>query len=306
MQLDLEQMLAKVRGTQWALADFDWEQPGADLIPQHKFGVLKEFMADLTWIEQIGSRGFYSMAKNANDETLAEIYRLFAAEEQRHANCEVALMRRWGMLEEDEEPVPNKNIQLVIWFLDRHADDLPLSVLGSVIPMLEIALDGALLTFLLDEVEDPLCHQVFERINADEARHLGVDFHVIESIGAGPRLRNALEGGAAFASPVMLFSLGLGYVPLIQRARDLLVAMGVGEERLYDAMLKYKKLGDRNPNIARNPMYQLVKNHALLVVNSKAPYRAFTGAMTRASRLVPRRLFARRPAWIQLTSNPFV
>jgi hypothetical protein len=34
--------------------------------------------------------------------------------------------------------------------------------------MLEVALDGALLKFLLDEVDDPVCHQVFEKINNDE------------------------------------------------------------------------------------------------------------------------------------------
>ena len=32
----------------------------------------------------------------------SDIYRYFHAEEQRHANAELALMRRWGMLEEGE------------------------------------------------------------------------------------------------------------------------------------------------------------------------------------------------------------
>ena len=49
--------------------------------------------------------------------------------------------------------------------------------------MLEVALDGALVKFLLDEVADPLCHEVFDKINSDESRHLAVDFHVLELLG---------------------------------------------------------------------------------------------------------------------------
>lgn len=37
-------------------------------------------------------------------------------------------------------------------------------------PMLEVALDGALCTFLLHTVDNPVCHQAFELINCDEAR----------------------------------------------------------------------------------------------------------------------------------------
>ena len=60
------------------------------------------------------------------------------------------------MLDEGELPEPSVNIRLAIEWLDRYSDDMPLSVLGTVIPMLEVALDGALLKFLLDTVEDPV------------------------------------------------------------------------------------------------------------------------------------------------------
>ena len=67
-------------------------------------------------------------------------------------------MKRWGMLDDGEIPEPNVNIRLAIERLDTFADSMPLSVLGTVITMLEVALDGALLKFLLDSVEDPVCH----------------------------------------------------------------------------------------------------------------------------------------------------
>ena len=37
--------------------------------------------------------------------------------------------------------------------LDQYSDDLPINALGSVTPMLEVALDGALCKFLLDTVD---------------------------------------------------------------------------------------------------------------------------------------------------------
>ena len=86
------------------------------------------------WIENVGARGFAAMAKKAPTPTLKSIYEHFHAEEQKHANAELALMRRWGMLggagsgasgpnaTGDEIPSPNVNVQLVINWLDRHSD----------------------------------------------------------------------------------------------------------------------------------------------------------------------------------------
>src|SRR3546814_16909482 len=109
-------------------------------------------MADVAWIEQVGARAFAALARRAQDPTLAELYRYFHAEEQRHANAEIALMRRWGLLDGDEPTEPHISIRLAMDWLDRFADSLPLPVLGSAIHMLTVALDGALLQFLrLDE-----------------------------------------------------------------------------------------------------------------------------------------------------------
>ncbi len=128
MQLYLEIMLAKIKASQWALADFDWDAPGRETVTESPelYAKLKPFMADLMWIEHVGARGFAAMAKKAPTETLAEIYRYFHAEEQRHANAEMALMKRWAMLDGDELPEPNINIRLVVDWLDTYADDQPL------------------------------------------------------------------------------------------------------------------------------------------------------------------------------------
>ena len=48
--IDLEKMLAKVKASQWALADIDWDAPGAELVTEEQWPKLKAFMADLMWI----------------------------------------------------------------------------------------------------------------------------------------------------------------------------------------------------------------------------------------------------------------
>jgi len=56
--IDMEVMLAKIKDRQWALADIDWDAPGAETISDEQRPQLKAFMADLCWIENIGARGF--------------------------------------------------------------------------------------------------------------------------------------------------------------------------------------------------------------------------------------------------------
>lgn len=131
MATDFEETLRTIQARQWALADFDWEAAGADQITDAQRPKLAAFMADLVWIENIGARGFAALAKKAPNPTLATIYRYFHAEEQRHANAELALMHRWGMLEAGAVPEPSIQVRLAIEWLDRYADEMPLSALGA-------------------------------------------------------------------------------------------------------------------------------------------------------------------------------
>ena len=213
-------------------------------------------------------------------------------------------MKRWGMLEDGEVPEPNVNIRLAIDWLDRYSDDMPLSVLGTVIPMLEVALDGALLKFLLDEVKDPVCHQVFEKINADESRHLAVDFQVLDMLG-NARLRKLLiESVGKTLTPGLLIG-ALMYVPLLNRMRNNIVEMGLSEERLYTAMNRFKGVGERSAGTRRLPTYQILKWHADMVVNRKHPYHLLANSMVWMSDRVPAKVFGAVPTWFkELTYEP--
>ena len=304
--IDLEKMLAKVKASQWALADIDWDAPGADRITAEQWPKLKAFMADLMWIEHVGARGFAAMAKKAPNDTLKEIYTYFHAEEQRHANAEMALMKRWGMLDGENIPEPNKNLKLVIQWLDRYSDDMPLEVLGSVIPMLEIALDGALCTFLLETVDDPVCHQAFAKINDDESRHLGVGFHVLEMQGHGPVYLKTLKALGTIADPRLILGVA-SYVPLLNRMRDNIIEMGLGEERLYAAMKKFERIGGRTQEGRNNPWYQIISRHGRMVVNRRnRMYHAPVDAMVKLTDRVPEWVMpSRMPTWVKgITYKP--
>jgi hypothetical protein len=302
--LDMEAMLAKIKDRQWALADIDWDAPGAETIAPEFRPKLKAFMTDLCWIENIGARGFAALAKKAPDPTIAEIYRYFHAEEQRHANAELALMKRWGMLEEGEVPKPNVNIRLAIEWLDAYSDDMPLSVLGTVIPMLEVALDGALLKFLLDTVHDPVCHQVFEKINNDESRHIAVDFAVLEMIGHATARRLAIEFVGTVATPGLILG-ALMYVPLLNRIRNEMAGMGMEAERLYSAVKRFKQLGERGERTPRVPAYKLLKRHGGWVVNPRHPYQLLANSMVWLSDFYPKPLLRPMPRWSkELTHEP--
>jgi len=307
MAIDLDVMLAKIKDRQWALADIDWTAPGAEAITEEQRPKLKAFMADLCWIENVGARGFAALAKKAPTPTLAEIYRYFHAEEQRHANAELALMKRWGMLdgeEDPEPPEPNVNIRLAIDWLDTYADDMSLSMLGTVIPMLEVALDGALLKFLLEEVHDPVCHQVFEKINNDESRHIAVDFEVLDMIGQADARRLLVQFVGSIASPGFIIG-ALTYVPLLNRVRNSVVDMGLQPEKLYNAIKRFKTLGDRSESAWRVPNYQLLKLHARLVVDPNNPYHWLANPMVWASDYYPRKFLQPIPSWLrEITHNP--
>jgi hypothetical protein len=302
--IDMDAMLAKIKDRQWALADIDWDAPGAELITDEQRPGLKAFMADLCWIENIGARGFAALVKKAPTPTIAEIYRYFHAEEQRHANAELALMKRWGMLDDGEIPEPNVNIRLAMQWLDDYSDDMPLSLLGTVIPMLEVALDGALLKFLLDEVDDPVCHQVFEKINNDESRHLVVDFEVLDMIGHAKARKLAIEFVGTVASPGVIIG-ALMAVPLFNRVRNEIFDMGMEPERLYNAIKRFRQLGARGERTWRVPTYQILKLHSRMIVNPRHPYHWVANPTVWLSDQLPRQLLKPIPSWFnELTHDP--
>ncbi|MEZ0580382.1 ferritin-like domain-containing protein [Nocardioides sp. MH1] len=306
MTYDFEAMLQTIKDKQWSLADIDWDAPGAEEITDEVRARMQPFMADLVWIEHVGARGFASLAKKAPTPAIKEIYEYFHAEEQKHANAELALMKRWGMLDDDGNvPEPNINVKLAIKTLDTFGDSLPLTGLATLIPLLECALDGALVKFLLDEVHDPVCHEVFRHINSDEARHIAVDFQVLELIGAGPLHKLVIES-AANLKPQVVLGLIVVFTPLISKMRDNIVAMGLPEQKLYNAVKRFGSIGGRGEHTSRIPAFHVLKAQAAMIIDRSSPYhRLLADPMVRITSFVPAKVLGKPQSWTEeITHEP--
>ncbi len=214
-------------------------------------------------------------------------------------------MRRWGgMLENDEIPPPSVNVQLVITWLDKFSDGMSLSILGTVIPMLEVALDGALIKFITDEVKDPVAQEVFKRINSDESRHLAVDFEVMDILGHAGMRKLAVEFVGSWMNPALVIGT-LSYFPLLNKMRDNIVAMGVNEERLYQAMRRFRSVGERSEFVHRVPMYRFISWHSKKVIDRSSKYHWLADSLVKVTGAIPISMVRNTPTWSQeLTYEP--
>ncbi|WP_078278154.1 hypothetical protein [Mycobacteroides franklinii] len=266
-----ESVLGKIKARQWTLADFDWDKPGAETIDPEQFDDLKQFMSDLVWIEHIGGRMMGTLGITAPNDTLREIYSYFHAEEQRHANAEIALMRRWGMLEAGEIPPQSGDIKALLQALrgfDNLGDRrLPFVYMATVIPFFEVGLDGAVLKFLSGEVEDPLFHEVFAKINSDESRHLAVGFAVMDMLGTRTFSRMLVEDVAPLLKPVTIVrAVGLAnphvirFAGFLTRVGDAMRNMGIDTILIQRAFDRYAESGGRKSSNARRlPVFRLLR-----------------------------------------------
>jgi hypothetical protein len=254
--MDLERLREKCERFQWDLRDIDWEAPGADCVTDAQASALLPFMADLYWVETVAAVVFGSMAARETDPTRKAIFTSFAADEQRHADAERELMVRWGIAGRRQRPPPNPSVARLLDALERTADRVHPSVFAAIVPMTELVLDGALVKYLTRTVDDPVCQAVFEKINADEARHLAMDFYMLEYYG---RTYSVLSNTADFlrtmCTPDVLYALFFGYMPMLARSRKSITHMGMDLDEVARAMERYVALGRRNRDIARHPAY---------------------------------------------------
>ncbi len=95
------------------------------------------------------------------------------------------------------------------------------------------------------------------------------------------------------------------YIPLLNRIRNEIVDMGLEPERLYNAVKRFKTLGERGENTWRVPTYQFLKLHARMVVNPANPYHCWPTRWCGLSDRYPRTLLKPIPSWFkELTHEP--
>ena len=97
----------------------------------------------------------------------------------------------------------------------------------------------------------------------------------------------------------------LMYIPLLNRVRNEMAGMGMEPERLYNAVKRFKQLGERGERTRRVPAYQLLKRHAAMVVNPRHPYHLLANSMVWLSDRYPQPLLRPVPSWFkELTHQP--
>lgn len=253
--LDLDSMQEKCSRLQWSVDDIDWDAEGAAAVGADQRLALAGFMIDLHWIEAIAATVFAHMRDTTREPALAAIFTSFAIDEQRHADAELMLMRRWGIAGRREVPAPNPSARNLLRAIDRMGDRVHPAVYAAIIPFTELVLDGALVKHLDTRVADPICREVFRRVNADEARHLAVDFYLLERYGARSPAAVAAHGARAVVHPVVLYGLALGYLPLLRRFEPNVHRIGLDLAEVEACIGRYIALGDQSPAVARHPVY---------------------------------------------------
>ncbi len=292
--LDLPRLLEKSERLQWSVDDIDWEAPGAERVSDAQAASLAAFMGDLYWIESTAAVVFDAMAQRDDDPVRKGLFASFAKDEARHAEAERRLMVRWGLVGRRQRPEPNANVRHLIETLQVHAIEVHPSVFSAVIPMTELVLDGALVKYLVQVVDDPICHRVFEGINADEARHLAMDFHMLEHYGREQsRLANAMDLVKSIVRPAGLYATFFGYFPMLARSRGNLEKMGLDLDDAAKAMRRYVELGEKNPDIAKHPTYRIL---AMYVDNVTTGRSRIGDVLVRVSDVVDGVRSARRAA----------
>jgi hypothetical protein len=182
--------------------------------------------------------------------------------------------------------------------MDKTADKVPFETMATSIPMLECALDGALLKFLTDEVEDPLLKVVLNKVNADESRHLAVGFHVMGMLSGAP-LRRLMVIGFKMANGWGVIGLKhlIAILPLYGAMREELFEMGMDGSRLNASMERYRKARERDPRLHKNPLYKLTSAYSNLTMQRHPVWSRVERALLRLSERIPQEDWPTPPSW---------
>ncbi|HSA40249.1 MAG TPA: ferritin-like domain-containing protein, partial [Mycobacterium sp.] len=111
-----------------------------------------------------------------------------------------------------------------------------------------------------------------------------------------------LVGG--WINPTFLIGV-LSYFPLLNKMRDNIVAMGVNEERLYQAMRRFQSVGERSAFARRLPMYRIVSWQSRKVIDRGSKYHWLADSLVKVTSVIPMSLVQNTPTWSQeLTYEP--
>lgn len=173
------------RKSKWSLEDFNWDHPLSDDLDDKTKKDLGTAFLYISGIERLGAAAFRIHARNVDNKDAAKLFEIFAEDEERHADAELAMAKRLGLQWKDLPWSARRMFKL----LQKDIESLPDKEIGrwlhnvncSSIMFFEFGLDAIVLPILKEMTNDELQNQVWEKIDKDESRHLAMDYWLIEN-----------------------------------------------------------------------------------------------------------------------------
>lgn len=237
--VSLDTLLEVAMRNQWSVHDFDWHSPIADDIAKTRKQrkLLGKMLLMTAGFERLGVDAFMNHARHSDDKTAKTIFQLIALDEQRHADSEVELAKRLGVTWRDL-PFPVRAMFKQFSQDIRRAGRTPVSRLlhefgASGIPIAELALDTILLPTLKKMSNDPLLMEVFKLIDRDEARHIAMDYWLLDEKGQAAKhglKAKRSRNGKKYSYPFRPLSLSFAAMGLVSFAWSVREAPMGGDE----------------------------------------------------------------------------
>jgi hypothetical protein len=256
-------MLEKCRAGQWSVDDLDWSCPRPDLSPARERIVVQAF-TNMAGIEKLAGALFAVQRDNVDDPVLKEILETFVVDEDRHSVAAQRLAnhydrRRLALYRPDPALVRFTPVFREV------VRQVPPDVATTYVIVGELVLDIALLRSLDDFVSDEMSGQAMRLINRDEARHIAIDFHMVEHYCTAA-YREELGRSGELSRRKQLWH-ALQVVRLLGCAEPFIQSvffqpmedLDPSRRRMREAFKRVQLVGQR-PDIANRPFSRLILN----------------------------------------------
>ncbi len=268
MELDLDRILEATKRGQWSLGDINWSAPveGTEKLSVKEVRDIALNLLMVSGLERLAANIFELNSVHVKNPVARRIYRLFVEDEIRHAEAEERMAARLGYGPADLSP----GLRTVF----KRAGDSWLkygrpfyAMTAPVIVFFELALDSMLIRDLKARLQDPVQAEVFKNIDTDEARHLAMDYWLLDEIGKGNE-----KASLGINPGILRLALGTA-LPLpsaiTQFVRDTESMMTDQTPVLFKLWLsRVRAIPEKAPHAAKVPVF----NGALKIINATVRY----------------------------------
>jgi hypothetical protein len=183
--MDLERMLKKCHKQQWQVDQLDWSAKPRSMPPEEELRIV-QFFTDMASVELFAAALFEHQCRVAPEPTLQRIFATFVEDERRHSEVARRLALHYDVHRLRVYAPSPELTRFTKHFLNAVRYLSP-DIATAFITAGEILLDVALLRSLNDYVRDDMSQRAMNLVNRDEARHIAMDYHMVEFYATRPR-----------------------------------------------------------------------------------------------------------------------